>query len=134
MSAQSNVETVRRLFDAFYAADEGAMSALIGDDFVTHAPGGSTGNAEGWKSMAQQLASALPDNRTEIHDIIGEGDVVAVRYTSRGTHRGELFGIAPTNELLTTGGMEMYRLADGRIVECWGQYDMSELFAAATGD
>lgn len=131
MSAQTNVQMVRELFEAFYAADEPAMSALIGDDFVTHAPGGSTGNAAGWKAMAHQLADALPDNRTEIHDIVGEGDIVAVRYTSRGTHRGELFGVAPTNELLTTGGIEMYRLADGRIVECWGQYDMSELFKSA---
>ena len=130
MSAQTNVQKVRHLFEAFYADDEPAMSALIGDDFVTHAPGGGTGNAEGWKAMAQQLASALPDNRTEIHNIIGEGDIVAVRYTSRGTHQGELFGVAPTNELLTTGGIEMYRLENGRIVECWGQYDMSQLVAA----
>jgi steroid delta-isomerase-like uncharacterized protein len=130
VSAQENVQTVRNLFEAFYADDEPAMSALIGDDFVTHAPGGATGNAEGWKAMAHQLASALPDNHTEIHDIIGEGDVVAVRYTSHGTHRGVLFGVAPTDKSLTTGGIEMYRLAEGRIVECWGQYDMSQLFAA----
>lgn len=129
MSAEANVQQVRSLFEAFYAADEPAMSALIGEDFVTHAPGGSSGDADGWKSMAHQLASALPDNRTQIHDIIGEGDMVAVRYTSTGTHRGTLFGVPPTNTVLTTGGIEMYRLAGGRIVECWGQYDMSELFA-----
>jgi predicted ester cyclase len=76
----------------------------------------------------RQIADAIPDNRTEIDDIFGDGDKVAVRYTSRGTHTGELFGVAPTNRTLTTSGMEMYRLSSGRIVECWGQYDMSELF------
>ena len=42
-----------------------------------------------------------------------------------------VFGVAPTNALLTTGGIEMYRLDDGKIVECWGQYDMSQLFESA---
>ena len=132
MSSEMNVQTVRELFDAFYAADDEAMSELIGDDFVTHAPGGSTGNAAGWKAMAHQLNTAIPDNRTEIDDIIGDGDTVAVRYTCRGTHNAELFGVAPTNRTLTTSGIEMYRLSGGRIVECWGQYDMSQLFTAAS--
>ena len=82
--------------------------------------------------MAHQLNLAIPDNRTEIDDIIGDGDTVAVRYTCRGTHNGELFGVAPTNRTLTTSGIEMYRLSGGRIVECWGQYDMSQLFTPAS--
>lgn len=65
-------------------------------------------------------------------ELIGDGDTVAVRYTCRGTHNGELFGVAPTNRTLTTSGIEMYRLSDGRIVECWGQYDMSQLFTPAS--
>ena len=128
MSSHENVEAVRRLFEAFYAADEDAMSALIGDDFVTHA-GTGTGNADGWKAMARQIVDAVPDIRTEIEDVFGDGDRVAVRYTSRGTHTAELFGVAATNRALTTSGMEIYRFAGGRIVECWGVYDMSELFA-----
>jgi predicted ester cyclase len=124
-----NVRAVRRLFEAFYTADEAGMDALIGDDFVTHA-GTGTGNAEGWKAMARQIAAAVPDCRTEIDDILCDGDRVAVRYTSRGTHTGELFGVAPTNAPLRTAGIEIYRFADDRIVECWGVYDMSELFAS----
>lgn len=131
MSNEANVETVRMLFEAFYTADDAGMSELIGDDFVTHGPGGGTGDAAGWKAMARQLIEAIPDNRTEIDDIIGDGDTVAVRYTCRGTHTGELFGVAPTNRSLTTFGIEMYRLSGGRIVECWGQYDMGQLFAPA---
>lgn len=129
MSNAENVQAVRKLFDAFYAADEAAMSEWIGDDFVTHAPGGGTGDASGWKAMARQTSNALPDNQIHIDDIIGDGDKVAVRYTTRGTHTGELFGVAPTNRTLVTSGIEMYRLSNGRIVECWGQYDMSELFS-----
>ncbi len=130
MTGDDAVERVRQLFDAFYAADEARLTALIGDDFVTHGPGGGTGNAEGWKAMAKQIAAALPDNRTEIDDIFAAGDRVTVRYTSRGTHSGaELFGVAPTGKQVTTSGIEIYRVDGGRIVECWGAYDMSDLFS-----
>jgi predicted ester cyclase len=128
MSNSENVEAVRKLFDAFYAADDSAMSTLIGDDFVTHA-GTGTGNAEGWKAMAAQIVSAVPDVRTEIEDIFGDGDRVAVRYTSRGTHTGELFGVPATNRALRMSGMEIYRFSARRIVECWGVYDMGDLFS-----
>ncbi|MEO6467996.1 MAG: ester cyclase [Acidimicrobiia bacterium] len=128
MSSEENVIAVRRLFDAFYAADDAAMAELIGDDFVTHAPGGGTGDAAEWTAMAHQIGDAIPDIRTDIDDILGSGDKVAVRYTSRGTHTGELFGVIPTNRPLTMSGIEIYRMSSGRIVECWGQYDMNELF------
>ncbi len=129
MSSEENVIAVRQLFEAFYTPDDAAMAGLIGEDFVTHAPGGATGNAVGWTAMAHQIADAIPDIRTEIDDIFGSGDKVAVRYTSRGTHTGELFGVAPTNRPLTMSGVEVYCTSSGQIVECWGQYDMSELFS-----
>ena len=94
MSRVENEETVRRLFEAFYAADDAALDAMLGPDFMTHGPGGGTGDAAGWKAMAHQIAAAVPDNRTEIVDIFGTDDKVVVRYTSRGTHTGELFGIS----------------------------------------
>lgn len=82
--------------------------------------------------MARQIASGVPDTHTQIEDIFGDGDKVCVRYTSRGTHTGELFGVAPTNRPLSTSGIEVYRFESGRIVECWGAYDMSELFSPSS--
>lgn len=68
VSNSESVQAVRRPFDAFYAADEEAMSVLIGDDFVTHAPGGGTGDAAGWKVMAAQTEqSPIPDLRVWVH-------------------------------------------------------------------
>lgn len=127
-SESGNVDRVRRLFKAFYSADEAVLNTLVSPEFVTHTSDGGTGNAEGWKSLAHKLIEAMPDNTTDIDDIFGGGDRVAVRYTSRGTLTGELFGVQPTGRLLTTSGIEIYRLANDRIVEVWGQYDMSELF------
>jgi predicted ester cyclase len=75
------------------------------------------------------MAAAIPDNSTEIEDVVASGDRVAVRYTCSGTQTGDLFGVPASGKQLVTGGIEIYRFEGDRVVECWGQYDMSELFA-----
>jgi predicted ester cyclase len=130
MSDQANVATVRRLFEAFGSADPAAVDREIGADFVAHGPGGRTDDAAGWKALARMFLDAMPDVRTELDEVIATGDRVIARFTTRGTLKGELLGVAPTDRPLTTGGIEVYRLEAGRIVECWGAYDMSELFGS----
>ena len=47
------------------------------------------------------VRAAFPDLRTTIEHQVAEGDTVATRATLRGTHRGPLFGVEPTNQALT---------------------------------
>ena len=58
-------------------------------------------------------------------------DRVAVRYTTRARHVGELFGAAPSGRTVTFTGIEVYRLLEGKIVEYWGEANMSDLFASS---
>ncbi|MBA3491792.1 MAG: ester cyclase, partial [Rubrobacteraceae bacterium] len=60
-------------------------------------------------------------------ELIAEGDRVAERWTGRGTHRGELQGIAPTGRRVEVPGSVFYRIVDGKIVEFRGQLDMMGL-------
>jgi predicted ester cyclase len=61
--------------------------------------------------------------RFTIEDVIAEGDKVVARWTSRGTQRGEFFGIPPTNKQGTATGIDMLRIADGKFVEHWLVFD-----------
>ena len=81
--------------------------------------------------MVQQFDAAIDENTVSIDDIFAAGDRVDVRYTPTGVLTGGLFGVAPTGQPLTTSGLEIYRLSNGRIREVWGQYDMSALFDPA---
>ena len=69
------------------------------------------------------LVGASPDIHITIEDQVAEGDRVASRWTFRGTHTGDLMGLAPTNKQVTATGMVMDRVADGRIVEHWLEFD-----------
>jgi predicted ester cyclase len=61
--------------------------------------------------------------RINIEDIIAADDKVVVRWSSHGTHRGEMQGIPPTNRPMTMTGMAIYRFAGGKIVEEWMNND-----------
>jgi predicted ester cyclase len=56
-------------------------------------------------------------------DQIAEGDKVASRWTMRGTHTGELLGIAPTGKQATMTGIVISRLAGSTIAEEWENFD-----------
>ena len=126
-----NKQIVRRLIEAFDAADEPAIRGLLAADFVAHGmPPGFSGDANGWVQLAANLQVALPDNETTIEDMVAEDDKVTARFTGRGTHRGELFGVPPSNRAVTITGIEIYRLSGGRVCEYWAEINMSELWPA----
>jgi predicted ester cyclase len=47
------------------------------------------------------------------------------QFTSAGSHRGELMGIAPTGRRIEWMGIELARIENGRIAENWVSWDMS---------
>jgi len=55
---------------------------------------------------------------------VAEGDKVVARWTSFGTHNGDFMGISPTGKQVTTSGITIFRLQDGKIVEEWSESDM----------
>jgi steroid delta-isomerase-like uncharacterized protein len=67
--------------------------------------------------------AAFPDLHTAVEDVIAEGDKVAVRWTTRGTHQGSLMGIPPTGRQVTMTAIHILRLADGKIAEGWVNFD-----------
>ena len=69
------------------------------------------------------VAEAFPDLRTAEADSVKEGDKVAFRWLLSGTHQGEFMGVAATGRRVEVMGMDIVRVADGQIVEHWGEFD-----------
>ncbi len=67
--------------------------------------------------------SAFPDAEITIEDQLAEGDMVATRWTGRGTHQGELMGVQPSGNRVEVMGNSISRIEDGKIVEEWNIYD-----------
>ena len=82
---------------------------------------------EGYKQAIKVIRSGMPDFEATIDDMFSDGGKVAVLWTFRGTHSGELMGIAPSGKQVAVTGMYMYVVEDGKIVERFGAGDMLSL-------
>ncbi len=79
------------------------------------------------------LFEAVPDYHVTVHEMISEGTAVAIRFTARGTHRGELLGIAPTGRHVEINVIDIVRINEGRYVEHWGVNTLPSVLAALRG-
>jgi predicted ester cyclase len=104
--------------------DWDAYDELNDPDFVNlSAPPGVPADRAGGKMFLQSFASAFPDGRLTIDDMIAEGDLVATKKTFSGTHTGEFAGIPPTGNRVTIQYVDILRLRDRRIIEHWLSMD-----------
>ncbi len=124
--SEDNKDKVRRLFDQVLNAGKlSLLDTLIGAAYVDHNPSsGQPAGAAGVKGKVEALRASFPDLRYTLEDLVAEGDLVAARYSWRGTHKGEAFlGIPPSGKSILVRGMDFYRLREGRIVEHWDNID-----------
>ena len=125
--SEENKATVRRLLEeGFSQGHTEVVDEVLNPDFVCYDPNSESGEvrgAETIKGEIEYLRNAVPDLTYTIEDQIAEGDKVAYRWTARGTHEGELMGIAPTGNRVTFTGIAVARLAEGKIEEMWENYD-----------
>lgn len=84
-------------------------------------------SAGGVSDLMSLLRGAIPDYMQEILDIFSVGDRVAMRWVARGTHQGELLRAAATGNAIEVNGINLYRIAEGRIAEVWQLTDLAGL-------
>ena len=101
-------------------ADDVIRADAIGHDPALPEP---VKGPEGLKEAARGYRAAFPDLEMTINETVAEGDLVAIRWTAQGTHKGDLFGIAPTGKQATVTGITIDRYAGGKIAESWTNWD-----------
>ncbi len=78
---------------------------------------------QGFPGPGAYLRGAFPDRTDTIEDIVADGDRVGMLFRVRGTHKGNFFGIAPTDKPFDIYELGLFRLADGKITEAWFMAD-----------
>ncbi|MBE7469066.1 MAG: ester cyclase [Anaerolineae bacterium] len=123
--SDQNKAIARRFFELFSQGDlETIGRELLSPEFVAHFPGmPGPLNPESYRQVGLMFRSAFPDIQDTVENQIADGDKVATRITSRGTHQGELMGIPATGKRYTITATVVDRIASGRIVERWAEFD-----------
>jgi steroid delta-isomerase-like uncharacterized protein len=122
--AEANKAIIRRYRQAHNQNDMAALDEIVAADIITHSqlPNVPAG-LEGGKMVHQGSLAAFPDGKTTTDDLIAEGDKVVERFTLAGTHKGDFMGIPATGKQVRVTGMSIFRIANGKIVEHWGEND-----------
>jgi len=128
-AVRSNTEIVREYTQrVFNEHNPDLASEYFAPEVKWH--GGLLGTVEGAENVTEVLRGfigALPDLHAAEQDVVAAGDTVAVRYIVEATHEGNLLGIAQTGRRVRRDAVDIYRLADGIIVEEWAADDMAAI-------
>jgi len=116
-------EVVGRLFAALNKHDMTVINELI-PDCAYHGSAIGELKGEGLKQFINNsVFTAFPDAHWAVEDQLAEGDKVVTRWTFTGTHKAQFKDIAATNKRLALSVLTMFRVAGGKIVEMWEEWD-----------
>ncbi len=123
--SEENKIIIRRIYDEFISQGNiNTFDELVSSDVVEHEEMADfSPTAEGVKQFFAMFRSAFPDIRATIDDLIVEGDKVVVRATWSASQKGEFMGVPPSGKSVTFGVIDIFRIANGKVAEHWGQSD-----------
>jgi len=94
---ENNKSVVRRVHEELWSeGDLAAIDELVASDFYGHAPLGSDWQGpQGLRTRIRAHRATFPDWNERVEELVAEGDLVVVRFTSTGTDRGGFRGNRP---------------------------------------
>ena len=126
---QDNVKIVRQMFDAWNAHDPDRLVKLLDEKYMSESdtvPSPINGR-EGARQFMLAYVKAFPDLHLDVAQTLSDGEFVTTRWTAKGTHRGELMGIPPTNRRVITNGCTVSQIRSGKTVHEWLYWDTGHL-------
>jgi steroid delta-isomerase-like uncharacterized protein len=126
MTTQKNKALIQHFVEAVNQHDWRRFDELVSPDFVRHSSTFGQASVSTRDHLRQYLAAELrtfPDARESINFLVAEGDKVAVLSHFYATQQGPMGSLAASGKTLSADFISIYRLADGRIVEAWVEWD-----------
>jgi steroid delta-isomerase-like uncharacterized protein len=127
MDADANKALVRRFYEEVWASGNASFAAeVFSEDYVRHdlRPTKALPGPAGQAMIAEQFRRAFPDLEWHVDLVLGEGELVAARWTAAGTHTGSWADMEPTGRQATFSGVNIFRFDDaGKVVEIWNHRD-----------
>ena len=116
-----------------WAAHAPIDTSVFAPDYLNHqepkaAGGRGTVDLESWTALVRSNHSALPDLTVEILAQIVEEGRVATYWRFSGTQTGVYLGHPATGRATTWTGVQIDRVAKGKIAESWVVWDFYSQF------
>ena len=128
MSFEDKKALARRALELWTTTSADAPEDVLAETYVNHQEPDVKGGVAaldllGWKALVKAHHAAFPDLLVRFRMQIAEDDLVATRWEFTATHLGDYLGVAASGRKIVWTGIEIDRIADGRIVESWVDWD-----------
>ena len=124
MTAEENKAIFRRFMRELREGNLAIIEEVCSPNFQFHSPNFPNwpGGLEGARILATEGSRLIADGETTLDDFFATEDRVVVRMTVRGTYVGDksVPGFPNKGERFAMGGVAIYRMVDGKIVDDWG--------------
>jgi steroid delta-isomerase-like uncharacterized protein len=124
--SEHNKAIVRRLFTELWNNGNLSVADEIFAPNYSHHDSSTQDFGLGPDSEKRRLAlyrGAFPDIHLTLEQVIAEAETVMTRWSCRGTHKGDLNGVAPTGKHITISGVTVVRVSNGKIAEGYVNWD-----------
>ena len=122
MKVQQARQVIIRYFEEVWNQGRlDVLDELMTLDYVNHSPSvpNPRPGPEDLKPIVRAMRDGIPDLHYRILDMVVTADKVAVYLRVTGTHRGTLFGVAPTGRRIDVRQMQIEWIREGRIWQHW---------------
>lgn len=116
---------LRHLVEEPWKGNMDVIDEYIAPGYIGHDPSEPEPirGPQGFRTQVEKYLAGFPDGRLTVEDQFAEGDMVATRWTGRGTHTGEIAGISPTGKEVTVTGLTFSRIEGDKVIEEWNTWD-----------
>jgi steroid delta-isomerase-like uncharacterized protein len=124
--SEQNKNNVRRLFEEVWNKGQVSVADELFTATYAHHDSSTPDLGRGPESEKKRVTlyrNAFPDLRLTIENILAEGETVVARWSCRGTHKGDLNGIAPTGKQFNITGVSIARFTNGKMFEGYVNWD-----------
>jgi predicted ester cyclase len=130
VTVDQNLAVIRDYHERVWVHDD--LSAL--DEYwdpaaAVEVTGFDDGTIEAIREDVLRYRGAFTDVRTSILDLLGQDDQVVLHWETTGRHVGPYGSVAATGRDITMTGVDIFRLAGGRIVACRSLWDGLSVYA-----
>ena len=127
MSIENKTLVQRWFSEVWNEGRADAIDEMLADDAAVHGLGPDLHGPAEFKDFHSAYRNAYPDVTIHIDDLVAEDDMVAVRWSASGTHRGDGLVLPATGRRAQFTGMSRSRISSARYEQA-GQL-MAEVLA-----